>query len=284
MGPESDRLDESGLQLLVPLRPLSRDAVIYEERMVSTPLILVVGNEPDQRRQLRAELSTEGYAVMDAGSCSEAIAATRKDRPDLIVLDIDPHKLEALETCREIRRRCGVRIVALLENGGAREIVDVLETGADDCIAKPVGTDELVARMQNALRHSAFPEPESHLFIGQLEIDFERRTVNLRGKTAHLTPKQFELLRYLLMHHGRTLSHRNLIDAVWGLECHRDRHHLRGLINDLRRKLEPDPTHPQYLLTDAWFGYRFDIPPGASCAAPAIGDERRTQESLRKRE
>ena len=151
-------------------------------------------------------------------------------------------------------------MVVLLENGGAREIVDVLEIGADDCIAKPVGTQELVARMRNALWHSAIPEPEPIPFTGNLEIDFERRMVVRRGKKIHLTPKECELLQYLVVRRDRTLPHRDLIIAVWGLDSHRDRHHLSVLIDDLRKKVEPDPAHPQRLLTDAAFGYRFDIP------------------------
>jgi len=252
--------------------------------MVSTPLILVVSDDLGDRRQLRAELSTQAYVVMDAANSSEAIAATRKARPDLILLDLDLHELEALETCREIRRRCGVRMVVLLEDGGAQDIVDVLETGADDCMRKPVRTQELVARMRNALRHSVLPEPEPSLFTRDLEIDFERRTVVLRGKRVHLTPKEFELLRYLVVHRGKTLSHRNLIEAVWGLGCHRDRQHLRVLINELRKKLEPAPANPQYLVTDAWFGYRFDIPPSDCCARSVISSEPRAHGSTRKRE
>ena len=251
--------------------------------MVGTPLILVVSDVPDNRQQLRVELSTQGYTVMEAATTSEAIAATHKARPDLIVLEIDLHELEALETCREIHRRGGVRMVVLLENGDAQEIVDVLETGADDCMTKPVRTQELIARMRNALRHSALPEAEPNLFTRDLEIDFERRTVIIRGKRVHLTPKEFELLRHLVTHRGRTLSHRNLIEAVWGLGRHRDRQPLRVLINELRKKLEPAPAHPQYLVTDAWFGYRFDVPPSDPCLAPVMSNESGKERASRKR-
>jgi two-component system KDP operon response regulator KdpE len=220
---------------------------------------------------------------MDVANSSEAIAAARTARPDLIVLDIDLRELDALETCREIRQQSGVRMVVLLENGGAQEIVDVLETGADDCMTKPVRTEELVARMRNALRHSVLPEAEPNVVTRDLEIDFERRTVIIRGKRVHLTPKEFDLLRYLVAHRGRTLSHRDLMEAVWGLGRHRDRQPLRVLINELRKKLEPAPAHPQYVVTDAWFGYRFDVPPSDSCPAPGTANESRREGASLKR-
>ena len=138
--------------------------------------------------------------------------------------------------------------------------------------------------MRNALRHSALPEAEPNLFTRDLEIDFERRTVIIRGKRVHLTPKEFELLRHLVTHRGRTLSHRNLIEAVWGLGRHRDRRSLRVLVNELRKKLEPVPAHPQYLVTHAWFGYRFDAAPSDPCLGPVMSNESRREGASRKRE
>jgi two-component system KDP operon response regulator KdpE len=233
--------------------------------------ILVVDDEPQIRRVMRTTLSSHGYTVTEARSGEEALEKIRSQPPDLILLDINMPGMGGLETCREIRNGCDAPIIMLTVRNTERDKVRALDAGADDYVVKPFSMDELLARIRAALRRAspgALPPP----FVSpQLEIDFERRRVTVRGRAVRLTPKEFELLRHLVANQGKPLSHRRLLQAAWGPDYGDETEYLRVFINQLRKKIEPDPSHPRYIHTDPWVGYRFEPAP----ATPAKGSKTR---------
>jgi two-component system, OmpR family, KDP operon response regulator KdpE len=226
---------------------------------VSHASILVVDDEPQIRRVMRTALTASGYSVVEAPSGEKALEQMRQSRPDLVLLDINMPGLNGLETCREIRRSSEVPIIMLTVRGGEGDKVRALDAGADDYVVKPFGMQELLARIRATLRRTA-PSEVPAFSSRDLSIDFERRSVSVRGREAHLTPKEFELLRHLVIHRGKPLSHRRLLQAVWGPDYGEETEYLRVFVNQLRKKIEPDPAHPQYIRTDPWVGYRFDPP------------------------
>ncbi|HEV2385621.1 MAG TPA: response regulator transcription factor [Candidatus Acidoferrales bacterium] len=232
---------------------------------MSGAAILVVDDEPQIRRVMRTTLAAGGYAVREARSGEEALEQVRGKPPDLVLLDVNMPGMDGLETCREIRERSDVPIIMLTVRGGERDKVKALDAGADDYVVKPFGIEELLARIRAALRRSAAAESTPPVDFPDLRIDFESRKIAVKGKPVRLTPKEFELLRQLVANAGKPLSHRRLLQAVWGPDYGEESEYLRVFINQLRKKIEPDPRRPRYIRTEPWVGYRFE-PPVASSA------------------
>jgi two-component system KDP operon response regulator KdpE len=230
--------------------------------------ILVVDDEPQIRRVMRTTLSGRGYVIREASTGEEAVEAVRKERPDLILLDVNMPGIGGIEAAREIREMCDAPIIMLTVRNAERDKVIALDAGADDYVVKPFGIEELLARIRAALRRYA-PGDAIPTFRGKdLTIDFENRQVVVRGRDVHLTPKEFDVLKHLVGNLGKPLSHRRLLQAVWGPEYGEETENLRVMINQLRKKIENDPARPKYILTEPWVGYRFASPKSAP-AKPA---------------
>ena len=228
---------------------------------MSDATILVVDDEPQLRRVMRATLSDLGYLVIEAKSGEEAIETLRRETPDLILLDLNMPGMGGLEACRAIRSGSDVPIIVLTVRNAEHDKVQMLDAGADDYVTKPFSTQELLARIRATMRRTTSgTEPElKFVKTEDLEIDFKARKAMVNGKVARLTPKEFELLRYLVTHANEAIPHRKLLHAVWGSEYGEEVGYLRVFVNALRRKVEPDPANPRYLLTEPWLGYRFAI-------------------------
>ncbi|MGA2483956.1 MAG: response regulator transcription factor [Candidatus Acidiferrales bacterium] len=221
--------------------------------------ILVVDDEPQIRRVLRAALGGRGYVIFEARDGEQALEMLRKDVPDLVLLDINMPGLNGLEVCREIRAALDVPILMLSVRNTEKDKVRALDAGADDYVVKPFGMEELLARIRAALRRYQAAEGAPATFHSKdLSIDFERRSVLVRGKAVRFTPKEFDLLRHLVENQGKPLSHRALLQAVWGPDYGDETEYLRVFINQLRKKLEVNPNKPRYILTEPWVGYRFE--------------------------
>jgi two-component system KDP operon response regulator KdpE len=221
--------------------------------------ILVVDDSPQIRRALRTILISQGFVVIDARTGEEALDLIRKQRVELVLLDVNLPGMSGIETCKEIRRASRIPVIMLTVRNSERDKVQAFDAGADDYIVKPFGSEELTARVRATLRRAGSEGPANYASPG-LQIDFERRNVSVKGHTVRLTPKEFELLRHLVANEGKTLTHRWLLQTVWGPDYGDEMESLRVLINQLRRKIEPDSSKPRYILTEPWVGYRFDSP------------------------
>lgn len=224
--------------------------------------ILVVDDEQQIRRVLRSTLSSHGYVITEATTGEEAVEAVRKTRPDLILLDVNMPGIGGIEAAREIREMCEAPIIMLTVRNAERDKVIALDAGADDYVVKPFGIEELLARIRAALRRYAPGDAVPTFVAKDLTIDFENRQMTVRGRDVHLTPKEFDVLKHLVGNLGKPLSHRRLLQAVWGPEYGEETENLRVVINQLRKKIESDPGHPKYILTEPWVGYRFLAPKG----------------------
>jgi len=226
---------------------------------MSSGKILVVDDEPQIRRVLRVILTGERYEIMESRSGESALSTFREFLPDLILLDLNMPGIGGLETCRAIRDVSDVPIIILTVRSGENEKVELLDAGADDYITKPFAKRELLARIRAALRRSPSASVSGpRTFVsGDLEIDFETRKVRAGTRNVRLTPKEFELLRYLVSQAGKPVPHRELLQAVWGPDYGDQSDYLRVFITHLRKKIEINPAKPQYILTDPWVGYRF---------------------------
>jgi two-component system, OmpR family, KDP operon response regulator KdpE len=200
--------------------------------------ILIVDDEPQIRRVLRTTLSSEGYAVVEARDGQEALEKLRAERPGLVLLDVNMPVLDGLEACRQIRATSRVPVIMLTVRGAEKDKVRVLDAGADDYVVKPFG-------------------------IQDLNVDFAKRVTMVRGRAVHLTPKEFDVLRELVAHRDTPISHRRLLQAVWGPDYGDETEYLRVVINQLRKKIEADPANPKYILTEPWVGYRLVLPSDA---------------------
>ncbi|HEX8880632.1 MAG TPA: response regulator transcription factor [Candidatus Acidoferrum sp.] len=227
--------------------------------------ILVVDDEPQIRRVLRSTLSTHGYEIAEAKTGEEALEWMRKEPPDLVLLDMNMPGMGGVEACREIRRASDAPIIMLTVRNAERDKVAALDAGADDYVVKPFGIEELLARIRAALRRYAPGDALPPFVSKDLSIDFEARQVRVRDRDVHLTPKEYEVLKHLVANQGKPLTHRRLLQAVWGPDYGEETESLRVVINQLRKKLEADPARPRYILTEPWVGYRFQ-PPRASAA------------------
>ncbi|MGA2419575.1 MAG: response regulator transcription factor [Candidatus Acidiferrum sp.] len=222
--------------------------------------ILVVDDEPQIRRVLRSTLTSQGYVLTDAKTGEEAIEIARKAKPDLILLDVNMPGMGGVETCREIRRFSSAPIIMLTVRNAERDKVLALDAGADDYVVKPFGIEELLARVRASLRRYSTGETLPPFSVKDISMDFETRRVEVRGEQVHLTPKEFDVMKHLVMNQGKPLTHRRLLQAVWGPDYGEETENLRVVINQLRKKIEADPTHPKFILTEPWVGYRFQPP------------------------
>jgi two-component system KDP operon response regulator KdpE len=220
--------------------------------------ILVVDVEPNIIATVAPLLRARGYEVFSAMTGRAALEAVERDKPDLLVLDLGLPDLDGAEVCRRVRETTGIPILVLSARGEEGDKVKALDAGADDYVTKPFGTEELLARIRAALRRVDGSASSSEPIVrGDLVIDRQRFRV-LRGEQElRLTPKEFELLLYLAQHPGRVLTHRTLLKAIWGPHSVDQPEHLRVLVGSLRKKIEPNPSTPKYILTEPWVGYRF---------------------------
>lgn len=223
--------------------------------------ILVVDDEPQMGRLLKTGLSARGYEVAVAADGQAALVTVISWKPDVILLDLELPVLDGLEVCRRVRSWSQTPIIVLSVRESEQDKVEALDLGADDYLTKPFGMDELLARIRVALRHGGQKaQPvEPVLDFGDLRIDQARRLVTVRGQEVHLTPTEYDLLRVLASHAGKVLTHRVLLRSVWGPTYEQDVPTLRVFINQVRRKIEPDPARPTYILTEPGIGYRFHL-------------------------
>ncbi len=222
--------------------------------------VLVVDDEAPILRLLRRTLEAQGYAVEAVETGQAALDAVERHRPDAVLLDLMLPDADGLEVCRRLRERLEAPIIVLSARGEERTKVDALDLGADDYLTKPFGTAELLARLRVALRHAAGSHTGPIIRAGDLTLDLDRRLVTRGGTQVHLTPKEYEALKYLAQHADRVVTHRALLTSVWGPQYGEELHYLHVLVNQLRRKVEPDPSHPSYILTEPGVGYRFRLP------------------------
>jgi two-component system KDP operon response regulator KdpE len=221
--------------------------------------ILVVDDEPQIRRALSRTLEANGFDVRAVETGEEALTSLQW-RPDVILLDLMLPDLDGLEVARRIREQANTPILVLSARGEEPRKVLALDQGVDDYITKPFGTEELLARIRVALRHAAGGPTAPILEFGDLRIDFERRTVTRGGEEVHLTPTEYEVLKFLAQHAGKVLTHRMLLQHVWGADRIEETQYLHVFMSHLRRKLEPQPARPKYILTEPGVGYRFRPP------------------------
>jgi two-component system KDP operon response regulator KdpE len=220
--------------------------------------ILVVDDEPNILATLAPLLRSRGYEVSTAMTGRGAVEAVERENPDLMVLDLGLPDIDGVEVTRLVRDGRSTPIVVLSARGAEGDKVRALDAGADDYVTKPFGAEELLARIRVALRRTEAAPPNSGPIVrGSLVIDRERFRVVRDGEEVRLTPKEFDLLTYLAQHPGRVLTHRAILKAIWGLHAVDQPEHLRVLVGSLRKKIEPDPSNPHYILTEPWVGYRF---------------------------
>jgi len=231
---------------------------------MNTGTILVVDDESQIRRVLRSTLAFRGYELLEATSGEEAVDVARKAKPDLILLDVNLPGISGIETCRELRQFTAAPIIMLTVHNAERDKVVALDAGADDYVTKPFGIEELLARVRAALRRHSNAEAVPAFHSKEFSVDFEERRVTVGGEEVHLAPKEFEVLKHLIGQQGKPVSHRRLLQAVWGPEYGEETENLRVVINQLRKKIEKDPAQPKYILTEPWVGYRFQPPKAAA--------------------
>jgi two-component system KDP operon response regulator KdpE len=220
--------------------------------------ILIVDDEPNIIATVGPLLRARGYEVVSAMSGRAALQAVERDKPDVIVLDLGLPDIDGVEVCRLVRHTSSAPILILSARGAEGDKVSALDAGADDYVTKPFGAEELLARIRATLRRVDNPSPPSEPIVrGNLVIDRERFRVLRDGEEVRLTPKEFELLTFLALHPGRVLTHRAILKAVWGSHVVDQPEHLRVLVGLLRKKIEPNPASPKYILTEPWVGYRF---------------------------
>ena len=219
--------------------------------------VLIVDDEPQIRRFLRTSLSAHGYRVVEASGGREAIILTATERPELVLLDLGLPDMDGLEVIRQLREWSAVPIIVVSVRGQEGEKIEALDGGADDYVTKPFGMGELLARIRTALRHRLQAELDEPVFrAAGLTVDLAKRVVTVDGHEVKLTPKEYDLLRVLVTHAGKVITHQHLLREVWGPGSVHETHYLRVYIGQLRQKIEPDPAQPRYLLTEPGVGYR----------------------------
>ena len=218
--------------------------------------VLVVDDERAIRRFLRASLTAHGYIVFEASTGQEALSAVLSSRPDLIILDLGLPDMGGIEVTRQMREWSKIPIIVLSVREEEATKVAALDVGADDYLTKPFGMAELMARIRVALRHADQPAEEPIFEVGELRVDRARRLVSVAGNAIVLTPTEYDLLRVLVQYAGKVLTHRQLLRQVWGTGYELETHLLQVNISNLRRKIEPDPSRPSYVITEVGVGYR----------------------------
>ena len=222
--------------------------------------ILVVDDEPQILRALRATLRGAGYTVDSAETAQEALTAAAAHPPEAVILDLVLPDGSGTDVCRELRSWSDAPVIVLSAVGEEREKIAALDAGADDYVTKPFSVDELLARLRAVLRRRSGQAPEPVIEIGELQIDVTERIVTVGGERVKLSPHEFDLLRVLAQNRGKLLTHRALLREVWGPAYEVEAHYLHVYVSHLRRKIEPDPASPRYLLTEAGAGYRLVDP------------------------
>jgi len=224
--------------------------------------ILVGADEPPILRVVARNLEHRGFQVDTASTGREALDAFHRRRPDVLVLDLGLPDMDGVEIIRAVRATAATPVIVLSARDAERDKVEALDAGADDYVSKPFGIEELLARIRVSLRHSAATTSgaEAIFRAGDLAVDFERRVVEVAGEPVHLTPTEYELLKVFIARRDRVLTDRMLLQAVWGPEYGSEDHYLHVYVARLRKKLEPDPASPRYLLTEPGAGYRFVTP------------------------
>ena len=228
--------------------------------MTDRKRILIVDDERQITRVLTRSLNANGYEVHVASDGELALQTLKDWPPDLIITDLAMPNVGGLELCRRVRSFSDIPIIVLSVKGEESSKIAALDAGADDYVTKPFGIDELLARVRATLRRSAVGKEatKNELVAGDFSIRLDERNVTIRGREVHLTPKEYELMAYLLRHPGRVLTHHALLGAVWGGDYTEQLEYLRVFIGQLRKKIETDPSNPKYILTEPWIGYRFD--------------------------
>jgi two-component system, OmpR family, KDP operon response regulator KdpE len=219
--------------------------------------ILVVDDEPQIRRFLRTSLSARGYDVIEAAGGKEAVIRATGEKPDVIVLDLGLPDVDGMEVIRQLREWSRVPIIVLSVRAGETDKIEALNAGADDYVTKPFGMGELIARIGTALRHRVQSETSEPVFeSSNLKVDLSKRQVFVDGREVKLTPTEYDLLRYLVTHAGKVVTHQQLLREVWGPHSVNETHYVRVYVGQLRQKIEPDPAQPRYILTEPGVGYR----------------------------
>jgi two-component system, OmpR family, KDP operon response regulator KdpE len=218
--------------------------------------VLVVDDEPAIRRYLRTALGAHGYQIFEAANGQDGLAGVTVHRPDLVILDLGLPDLDGVAVTTQLREWSQVPIIVLSVRGQEADKIAALDAGADDYLTKPFGAGELLARMRVAVRRAAGPASEPVFVLGDLSVDLARRAVAVAGQEVTLTPTEYELLRVLVTHAGKVLTHQQLLRQVWGAGYEQEQHLLRVNISNLRRKLEPELARPRYIQTEPGVGYR----------------------------
>ena len=227
--------------------------------MHSRPHILVVDDEPQITRVLRTTLSAHAYEVRVANDGETALEIAKDFSPDVVITDLAMPNMNGIELCRKLRQISQVPILVLSVRGEERSKVEALDSGADDYITKPFSTGELLARIRVALRRSPpGPQPQTRIETGDFVIDLDAHSVTVAGREVHLTPKEFDVLLYMAQRPRKVLTHRSILNAVWGSTSMEQNEYLRVFVGQLRKKLEPDASSPKYIVTEPWVGYRFE--------------------------
>jgi two-component system KDP operon response regulator KdpE len=226
----------------------------------NVPCILVVDDEPPIRRLLRNTLTVQDYRVVEAATGKEALDVARREKPDLVILDLGLPDVDGMEVIGTLRAKSQVPIIVLSSRGDEKGKVAALDVGADDYVTKPFGVDELMARIRAALRHRLQEQGSRPLFqSADLTVDLVHRRVSVGGREVRLSPKEYDILQQFVIHAGKVLTHRHLLQEVWGGADSGDVQALRVFIRQLRQKLEADPEQPRHILTEPGVGYRLQI-------------------------
>lgn len=220
--------------------------------------ILVVDDEPQITRVLRTSLSSQGYDIRVANDGETALEIMKDWTPDLVITDLSMPNMDGLELCRRLRHSTQVPILVLSIRGEERTKVQALDAGADDYVTKPFGIEELLARVRATLRRTPVANGQTLIEAGDFRIDLAAHKVTVRKGEVRLTPKEFDLLVYLVRHAGKVVTHRALLGAIWGGQSTEQVEYLRVFVGQLRKKLEPDASSPRYIVTEPWVGYRFE--------------------------
>ena len=227
---------------------------------MSSARIMVVDDDAQIRRVLRTAFVAQGYEALDARNGEEALEMLRDEKVDLVILDVNMPGMSGLETCRAMRSISEIPIVMLTVRDAEADKVEALDAGADDYMTKPFGSPELLARIRAALRRSPQMPEVNVVRFDDVEINFTTRRVNVGNREARLTPKEFDLLQYMVSHPNVPITHTKLLQSVWGPDYGDEVEYLRVFMNQLRKKIEKNPSNPKYLLTEPWVGYRLHIP------------------------
>ncbi len=218
--------------------------------------VLIVDDEQPIRRFLRVALTSQGYTIIEAETGQIAVSKVASEKPDLVVLDLGLPDIDGVEVTRLLREWTKIPIIVLSVRGSEKDKIDALDAGADDYLTKPFSVGELLARLRASLRRVSHPTNEPVFETGELRIDLKSRLVTLSGRETQLTPNEYNLLKILVVHAGMVLTHRQLLKEVWGPGYENEFHMLHVNVSNLRRKIEPDPSRPQYIITEPGVGYR----------------------------